>query len=177
MTDAKTLDRYGALTAPATLTLHRLLPGPVDRVWAYLVDSEQRRRWFASGDMAPEVGTTFILTWRNDELTDPPGTRPEGYSAEHSMECRLLAYDPPRQLAHTFGRHGEVSYTLKPQGDAVLLTLVHSRIPDRNTTVGVSAGWHNHLDLLADRLADRAPPPFWDRMVQLRRDYEERTPA
>lgn len=45
MTDLATIDAYGALTAPATLTIRRLLPGPVERVWAYLTDDALRRTW------------------------------------------------------------------------------------------------------------------------------------
>jgi len=32
-------DGYGALTEPATLKIQRLLPGPIERVWAYLTES------------------------------------------------------------------------------------------------------------------------------------------
>ena len=36
-------DAYGTLIEPATLKIERLLPGPIERVWAYLTDSELRR--------------------------------------------------------------------------------------------------------------------------------------
>ena len=52
MIDLAGLDAYGVLTEPATLKLERLLPGPIERVWAYLVDSGLRRQWLASGEMA-----------------------------------------------------------------------------------------------------------------------------
>ena len=35
MTDITTVDAYGVLTEPATITLQRVLPGPIERVWAY----------------------------------------------------------------------------------------------------------------------------------------------
>ena len=40
-------DAYAAVTEPATLTIRRLLPAPVERVWAYLTEAELRRRWLA----------------------------------------------------------------------------------------------------------------------------------
>ena len=40
-------DAYGVLTEPATLKIQRLLPGPIERVWAYLVESDLRRQWLA----------------------------------------------------------------------------------------------------------------------------------
>jgi len=36
------------LLAPATMRLERLLPGPVERVWAYLTESEKRAAWPSS---------------------------------------------------------------------------------------------------------------------------------
>ena len=49
MTDLATLDAHGVLTEPATVEIRRLLPGPVERVWAYLTESELRRQWLAAG--------------------------------------------------------------------------------------------------------------------------------
>ena len=45
----------------------------------------------------------------------------------------------------------------------MLLTVVHRRLPTRGMMVGVSTGWHAHLDMLAARLADEETEPFWDR--------------
>ena len=36
-------DAYGTLIEPTTLKIQRLLPGPIERIWAYLTDSELRR--------------------------------------------------------------------------------------------------------------------------------------
>src|SRR3546814_19776173 len=84
---------YGLLTEPATLTITRLLPGPATRLWAYLTDGELRRQWLAAGAMEQMVGAPIDLVWRNDELTDPPGTRPDGFGAEHRMTCEVTATD------------------------------------------------------------------------------------
>ena len=47
-------DAYGVLTEPATLTIQRMLPGPIERVWAYLTESDLRRKWLAAGEMERE---------------------------------------------------------------------------------------------------------------------------
>ncbi len=177
MTDLATLDAYGVLTEPATLTIQRLLPGSVERVWEYLTQSELRRQWLAAGEMALAVGAPFEFIWRNDELTDPPGTRPEGRSEEHRMQSRITELDPPRKIAFTWADSGDVSIELAPIGSKVLLTLTHRRLPDRAHLVGVSAGWHLHLDLLVARLGDEATEPFWDGWTRLRAEYEARIPA
>ena len=48
MTEVAKADPYGSLIEPATLKIQRLLPGPIERVWAYLTESELRRQWFAA---------------------------------------------------------------------------------------------------------------------------------
>jgi uncharacterized protein YndB with AHSA1/START domain len=36
-------DEYGAITRPGTFRIERLLPGPIERVWAYMTEPEKRR--------------------------------------------------------------------------------------------------------------------------------------
>src|SRR5262249_33431811 len=80
---------YGLRTEPATLTIQRVLPGPVERVWDYLARSDLRRQWLAAGAMELKVGAPFEFVWRNNELTDPPGQRPPGFADEHRMQSRI----------------------------------------------------------------------------------------
>lgn len=177
MKDLATLDTYGALSEPTTLTIQRLLPGPVERVWAYLTESNRRREWLAAGEMELKVGAPFELVWRNDELTDPPGQRPGGFAAEERMQSRITELDPPRKLAFTWEGDGEVSFALEPAGDRVLLTVVHRRLANRPTLLCVAAGWHTHLDLLLARASDTVPEPFWDGWSRRWQEYDGRIPA
>jgi len=177
MSDLAALDAYGALIEPATLKIQRLLPGPIERVWDYLTETELRRRWLASGDMPARPGETFELVWRNDELTDPPGVRPEGFSHEHRMESRVLAMEPPRRLVITWGVQSEVEFGLEIHRAEVLLTIIHRRLPDRDALLNVSSGWHAHLDVLVADLTGGKAKPHWDNFVQLRADYDARLPA
>lgn len=177
MTDPATPDTYGMLTEPTTLTIRRLLPGPIERVWAYLTESDLRRQWLASGTMEMRVDAPVTLVWRNCELSDPPGVRPEGFGEEHRLESRITELDPPRRLGISWGDTGGVSFTLEPRGSEVLLTLVHSSISERATRLNISAGWHTHLDVLADRCAGRNPPPFWEGWQRLKADYDRMLPA
>ena len=176
MTDVAALDAYGVLIEPATLKIQRLLPGPVERVWSYLTDSDLRRQWLAAGAMEMTLEAPFELVWRNGELTDPPEERPEGFPEEHRMNSRITELDPPRRLAITWGENGGVSFELETQGREVLLTLIHRRIPDRSSLLNVSAGWHMHLDVLAMRLAGRKPASFWQGWQRLKAEYAERFP-
>jgi uncharacterized protein YndB with AHSA1/START domain len=177
MSNAMHSNSYGELTQPATLTIQRLLPGPIERVWAYLTQGEMRRKWLAAGDMEMKVGAPFKLVWRNDELTDPPGKRPDNFPPEHSMESHITELDAPRRLAFTWNGSGDVSFELEPQGKQVLLTVIHRRLPDRATTLNVGAGWHMHLDVLAAALGGTRTAPFWDGWANLKKEYEAQVPA
>lgn len=178
MTDLETLNPYGALTEPATLTIRRLLPGPAERIWGYLTDSDLRRKWLAAGAMEMKAGSAFELVWRNSELDDPPSQRPEGFSEEHRMAGRILEADPPRRLVITWGTEGgSVAFDLESRGGDVLLTVTHRRLVDRTSMLNVSAGWHMHLDVLVARLTGRPREAFWSGWIRLKEEYAGRLPA
>jgi len=177
MTQRAAPDAYGVLTEPATLKIQRLLPGPIERVWAYLTESELRRQWLAAGKMEMKVGAPFELVWRNEELNNPPSQRPAGFPEERRMQSRITELDPPRKLAFTWEGSGDVSFELDPKGDQVLLTVIHRRLPDRASLLGVGAGWHTHLDLLVAHTIGKKPEPFWDVWSRVRREYDRRMSA
>ena len=177
MTDFDTLDAYGALTEPTTLRIRRLLPGPIERCWTYLTKSELRRQWLASGEMEMTVGAPVELVWRNDEISNPPGQRPEGFAAEHRMQSRITELDPPHKISFTWNDTGDVSFELAPQGDKVLLTVIHRRLPSRAYMLRVGPGWHSHLDILVACATGAKPAPFWDGWLRLQKEYDRLLPA
>jgi len=177
MNAAASRDAYGTLIEPTTLKIQRLLPGPIERVWAYLTESDMRRKWLAAGQMEMKVGSLFEFVWRNDELSDPPGKRPEGFGEEHRMQSRITELDPPRKISFTWSESGDVSIELETKGKEVLLTLIHRRLPNRNYMLRVSAGWHMHLDVLVARANDTEPPLFWDGWARLHEEYDHWLPT
>lgn len=177
MPDITMPDAYGIMTAPDMLKIQRLLPGPIERVWSYLTDGDLRRQWLASGDMQLAPDTPFELVWRNDELTDPPGERPDGFGEEHRMMCRMLEAEPPTRLVFAWGTGSEVVMELETRGESVLLTLVHRRLVDRQQASMVGPGWHAHLDILKAKLEGRQPAPFWDAWSRLKPEYDGRIPG
>ena len=176
MDKAATAEAYGALIEPTTLKIQRLLPGPIERVWAYLTESELRRKWLAAGNMEMKVGAPFELVWRNGELNNPPSRRPPDRPEEHRMNSRITELDPPRKIAFAWDRSGDVSFELDPRGNDVLLTLIHRRLPDRETLLRVASGWHMHLDTLVARTNGNEPAPFWDGWTRLHKEYDQRLP-
>jgi uncharacterized protein YndB with AHSA1/START domain len=175
MTSTGFNDTHGTLIDAATLRIQRRLPGPIERVWAYLTDSDLRRQWLASGAMDLHPGASFELVWRNDELSDSPAERPEGFSAESKATCRFLEVEAPRRMRYVWPDVGEVAFELAPDGDDVLLTLTHRQLRGDTLILNVSAGWHAHLALLVARLEGaRRPPSLWKTWRELRSEYEER---
>ncbi len=45
------MNDYATRIAPDAIRLERLLPGPIERVWAFLTESDKRARWLAAGDV------------------------------------------------------------------------------------------------------------------------------
>ena len=168
---------FGTLVGPRSLEIQRLLPGPIERIWDYLTKSELRRQWLASGDLGLKVGSECEFTWHNDELATEPGNWPEGMRTKHTELMRVTACEPPRKLVLIFGNHGEVSFDLQPAGDKVLLTLIHRNAPNRGTLLGVSAGWHAHLDVLVAITSGEKGKAFWDNWMALKAVYDKRIPA
>lgn len=176
MSDTASASPHGELIEPATVRMERMLPGPIERVWAYLADSDLRAQWLAAGRMEEKPGVPVTLVWRNDDLS-PGEPRPEGRDAEHSMACMVVRAEPPRLLVLGWGASGsEVTFELEPRGSEVKFTLTHRRLPSRDMLLGVSAGWHAHVDLLIARLGGAAAPPFWSNMTRLRGEYDALLP-
>lgn len=178
MSSTEHVDDYARLTAPSTLFLQRVLPGPIDRVWQYLTDSDLRRQWLAAGTMQLVPGAPFELVWRNDELTHPPMQRPEGFGQEERMQSEIIAADPPHRLVFRWGETGEVRMELAEQGAHVVLSLTHLRVSDPAMILMVGPGWHAHLDVLRARLAGTEPAEsFWDAWLRLQAEYTQRLSA
>src|SRR5260370_20625695 len=103
---ARNPDSYGVITGPDTVRFERLLPGPIERVWACLTDSEKRGQWLASGEMEPRVGGAVVLRFENARLS-PVGTPvPEKfkkYDRVVTSPQRVTRFEPPRFLGLTWG--------------------------------------------------------------------------
>lgn len=177
------MNQYAAITEPNTVRLERLLPGPIELVWAYLTEPEKRAKWFAGGPMELRAGGAVELKFRHADLSaeKTPPDRSKKYNEGHSFHSRVTACDPPRLLTYTWGdetgEHGEVTFELTPRGQDVHLVLTHRRLPNRKEMLGVAGGWHAHLGILEDVLNGREPRGFWSTHARLEAEYERRFAA
>jgi uncharacterized protein YndB with AHSA1/START domain len=177
------MNEHGIVTGKGTIRFERVLPGPIERVWAYLTDSDKRAKWLAAGDMDLRIGGRVELTFRHADLSPHQESTPERFKTFEngvSVVYRVTKCDPPRLLGMTWGGpedESEVTFELTPLGDEVRLVLTHSRLADRNAMVMVSGGWHTHLAILADNLASETPRPFWSTFARAEAEYEKRIPA
>jgi uncharacterized protein YndB with AHSA1/START domain len=176
------MNAYGTVTESGAVRFERLLNAPIDQVWDYLVRSELRRTWFASGEMELRPGGTLVLIFRNSELAPAGEEMPEKYRQYEGMESTgtVVAVDPPNKLVFDWhegdGQSTEVSWELESRGEQTLFVLTHRRLPSRAMTLDVSGGWHLHLDVLEDVLDQRAARPFWTRQESLEAEYDRRIP-
>jgi uncharacterized protein YndB with AHSA1/START domain len=160
-----------------TIQFVRILPGPIEKIWDYLVDSEKRGQWFAKGAFPAKVGEPFELRWKHSELSPnsapPPESMAEMDKTGHKATNILLKIEPPHLLAFTFGgskmhpdKISEVEFKLTQEGppadNKVRFTLTHSKIPDESYRTGVTGGWQSHLEMLQYRAEGKTPPAFWD---------------
>ncbi len=163
------------LIKPSTIRFERLLPGPVERVWAYIVESEKRATWLAAGEFDLRVGGKIEMESNNESLTDevpPPGAIGTG---KKRIEGKITRLEPLRLLAHTWSwndKVSEVTYELTPKGKDVLLT-IHHRLPDdQGLKIAVGGGWAVHTGILEDRLNGVKPRPFFSTHARLMKEFQ-----
>lgn len=162
----------GTSPEQATVRLERMLPGPIERVWAYLTDAEKRKTWLAGGVFDLRVGGTANLHFDHSTVTSEPN--PPDYKV-HDCHGKITRIEPPHLLSYTFdaaGPESEVTFELEARGKGVLLTITHVRIANRNIKVSVAGGWDAHVRILEDRLNGEEPRPFWATHAKLKKEYE-----
>ncbi|QPC86439.1 ATPase [Mesorhizobium sp. NBSH29] len=164
---------FAELTGGSTMVIERWLPGPADRIWRYLTDSDLRRKWFAAGEMALVPGAPLNLVWHNDTLSDADDVRPAGFPEEQLMQSQVIAVDPMRMLKIAWGK-GDVTFALKEKGDRVLLTVTHRGLDDQGAQTEIAGGWHMHLEILVATMSGTDRPSFWSGWTRLQVIYDDR---
>ncbi|BCL78917.1 ATPase [Ktedonobacteria bacterium brp13] len=148
----------GTLETQASSTIvrfERSLPHSIERVWAAITEPEELVAWLAEAEIDLRLGGSVRLHWLN---SDGPARQATITQCEPP---RLLEYRfEPREDAQSFW--GVLRWELQEEGNRCLLTLTHilplsaTHLPEK------LAGWHTHLDFLAEALAGQVVDwPRW----------------
>lgn len=171
--------QLGRKTAPDTFQLERTLKAPIERVWSYFVDADKRARWFTGGDDFTALGQDFTMVFAHHRFTDekPPEQWKIMESGEIPAPGRILAFEPPRLLAYTWGGGdeplSEVRFELTPQGEReTLLVLTHAKIDTLDNLREFAGGWTAHVATLADALEGKPTNRFWAYVLEANSAYE-----
>jgi uncharacterized protein YndB with AHSA1/START domain len=161
------------LLEPGTVKLERLLPGPIERVWSYITDSDKRAKWLAAGEFELRVGGRIELYFDNDKLSGDKKARTGEQRNGGPMTGVITRLEPPHLLSHTWmwdKGDTECTYQLAKRGDQVLLTIVHRQL-DKSYVLPVMGGWDTHSGILEDILKGVEPRPFWSTHDKLAKEY------
>ncbi len=143
-------DRFGVfLDGGRTLRFERLLPGPIERVWAWLTEPKLVAKWFTEQHVEPRVG----------------GRMWGGFGEGDGWTATVTDWSPPHRLAWRGEDGGETVWELSAEGDLVRMVFVQQQLRPH---AEVGAGWHGFFDGLHEHLAGREPPgrgALWDRIL------------
>lgn len=177
------MNDYGTMLDDSTIRFERTLPGPIERVWAYIVESDKRAKWLCGGDTELKVNGAVEMRFHHASMVDQipaEDARPDKYADMPDVVTfggKVTAIEAPHLLAHTWvfeGAESEVTYELTERDDQVQLVLTHRRLNSAEEKLSVAAGWHTHLLILFEHLHGRKAPLFWTTHTELELEYEKR---
>jgi uncharacterized protein YndB with AHSA1/START domain len=158
------MTEMGALAgdgARRSVRFERRLDADVEDVWQALVEPERLGRWLAEATIDARVGGNVEL-----RFGDEPGGLVTG---------SIRVFDPPRVLEYDWTYPGEsesvIRFELTPSGSGTTLVVDH-RLLGADAAAGYGAGWHAHLDQLAEELAGGVETAWQARFEELLSLYQ-----
>lgn len=156
------MDDKAEMSNLPSATFRRVLPGPIERVWAHLTDTRLLPSWY---------GDDSHIETRQGGAVRLMGGHVRGV---------VTQWRPPHTLIYTWNVFGPddpadavsaypesyPTFMLEPHGDAVLLTFKHFPVLERFAAQN-AMGWHTMLDMLGAALRGG---PVEDRAVYMRRN-------
>jgi uncharacterized protein YndB with AHSA1/START domain len=148
----------------AGVRLERLLPGPIERVWEHLTNTQLLHAWFGEkSHIEPRQGGMVRLMDGHIRGTVTQWQPPQRLSYTWNV---FAPGDPPDAVSAY--PESYLTLTLEQQGDQVLLVLNHLPVLERFEKQN-AMGWHTFIDILTDTLEGAN--------VRSRKDYMTRNAA
>jgi uncharacterized protein YndB with AHSA1/START domain len=125
----------------------RRLHDPIERVWAALTEPDQIGGWLGEAEVDLAVGGEIVVRFLNADPNDFPDGPP-------TWRATITRLEPPHLLEYE--GEGEVArFELREDGDGCVLSFTNERPVTDEDVREFLAGWHIHLDFLADALEGR----------------------
>jgi uncharacterized protein YndB with AHSA1/START domain len=128
----------------------RRFPHSTERVWRALTEPDEIVQWLAEAELDLTEGGNVMLRWLNVET--------EG---DNVARGTISALDPPHLLELDTDVHGILRWELQDDGDGCVVRLTVSLPSPFEGRIENMAGWHIHLDHLAEALDGE--PQDWSR--------------
>ncbi|MEO1137558.1 MAG: ATPase, partial [Pseudomonadota bacterium] len=71
------MNNYGEVFEDGSVRFVRLLPGPTERVWSWIVEGEKRGQWLCGGGDIRKAGETIKFEFHHEDLTPHDEAIPE----------------------------------------------------------------------------------------------------
>ena len=101
------MSKFGELIDDKTVRFERTLPGPIERVWSYIVESDKRKQWLCAGDIGPGDDENAPMLFHNETLSTAEDIEvPEKYrkyAGEMAFNGAVTRWDPPHAVSHIVG--------------------------------------------------------------------------
>ncbi len=172
------MEAFGISPEENTVRIERLYPGPIERLWAYITESELRKTWFASGEFDLRPGGETNLLFRHCEITssEPPEKYREMHTKGHLSTGTVTRCEPPHVFSFLWatsdGDNSEVTFELSQEREQVRLVLTHRRLCNRDAMANVASGWHLHLHVLRNCIDGKRNDDFWDMLAEIEPEYQ-----
>ena len=173
------MNKYGEILEDGSMKFVRMLPAPIEKVWAWITVGEKRGSWLGGGGDIAHAGQTVTFEFQHQNLTPHDETYPEKYKSIEggiAYDVYIKTCDAPRHLVMVWrdGNDSEIDIRLSEEAGKVRLELIQRGDASADQFLGALGGWHAHLDIMADKLSGDTPQPFWKTHEALVDEYADR---
>lgn len=173
------MNKYGEILEDGSMKFVRMLPAPIENVWAWLTIGEKRESWLGGGGDISQAGQTVRFEFQHQNLTPHNEAYPEKYKSMEAgvaYDVEIKTCDAPHHLVMVWrdGNYSEIDIRLSEQAGKVRLELIQRGDTSAEHFLGALGGWHAHLDIMAAKLNSQTPKPFWNTHEALVEEYAVR---